>query len=118
MWDDINTIEVYMPGEDLASPEAVSVLAGRNRLWAQHDAGWELLGFRQADLLGDDRWRLSGLLRGLRSSVIGAIKTGAVIVVADDRLMRASVSPEDIERELVWRVGTSNDQTFTIPSTS
>ncbi|MEL6857549.1 MAG: glycoside hydrolase TIM-barrel-like domain-containing protein [Pseudomonadota bacterium] len=115
-WDDDNTLEVYVPGEDLSSAEPESVLAGRNRLWVKHQMGWELLSFQRADLLGQDRWRLSRLLRGVRGSAIGETEAGATIVVADDRVIRPVVFPEDAGRPLLWRVGASDNQTFTIQS--
>lgn len=115
-WDERNLLDVYMPGEELVSAASESVLAGRNRLWVEHAQGWELLAFRQAKLVGADRWHLTGLLRGLKGTPIDGIGIGAVVVVADDRLIRPSLETEEIGKPLVWRVGTSEDQTFTVQS--
>ena len=117
-WDERNMLEVYLPGQQLSSAPAESVLAGRNRIWIEQASGWELLAFRQADLMGQDHWRLSGLFRGINGSQTGSAPKGAVIVIADDRLVRPSVLPEEIGKPLIWRVGTSEDQTFTIRAMS
>lgn len=117
-WDESNSVEVYIPGEQLSSAPADSVLTGRNRLWIQKASGWEVLAFRQADLIGEDHWRLSGLLRGINRSQTGPAPKGAVIVIADYRLVRPPVAPEEIGKPLIWRVGTSEDQTFTIRTMS
>ncbi|WP_454279041.1 phage tail protein [Sphingomonas sp. Marseille-Q8236] len=55
---------VVTVAEDLADADAAAIEAGRNLAWV----GGELLQFARAEPLGDRRWRLSELRRGLRGT--------------------------------------------------
>ena len=72
---------------------------------------WELLAYRDAELVGADRWRLRGLLRGLGGSRIAAHTAGAIVVVADARLVRGEVDAGEIGLDLVWQVTRGAAQT-------
>lgn len=66
-WDEANevTVELFRSGQELSSAQdKLSVLQGLN--WAL--LGDEIIGFRQASLVGERRWRLSGLIRGQRDT--------------------------------------------------
>ena len=107
-WDEANILDVRLEGRAPESQSVRAVLAGANALALETSAGWELVQFRAAELLGDDVWRLTGLLRGQggtnEATAAGAAQ-GAVVVV----LGRASERMESPAAErglpLIWRAG-------------
>jgi hypothetical protein len=111
-WDEGAVLTVALPGEDLASAERNAVLASANRAFVWGDTGWELIGWREAALVGDDVWELRGLLRGLSGTIAGAVDTGRTIVIADDRLRPVAQSAEQIGVETQWRAGEADSQPF------
>ena len=97
---------LYLPGEVLSSASEAAVLAGQNRLLVENDAGWELVTWCKAELIGADHWLLSGLLRGLSGSPIQAATSGANVVLADDRLVPIALGKEEIPARISmadWR---------------
>lgn len=111
-WDGANAIDLYMPGEELSSASKTSVLSGFNRLLIKNDFGWELLGWRDAELVGVDQWRLSGLVRGIAGSPVVSVPSEAVVVLADDRLTPISFGEEDIGRTLLAQIGSGEVLSF------
>lgn len=63
-WDETNAVMVRLEGVAPSSASETAVLGGVNLAAIETAAGWEIVQFRQASLLGGDVWRLSGLLRG------------------------------------------------------
>ena len=57
-------IDVYLPGALLSSLSVEDVLAGGNMLAVETAQGWEIFQCQNAVLVGDDTYRLGGLLRG------------------------------------------------------
>jgi hypothetical protein len=112
-WDAANTLDLYMPKQDLSSRAEEAVLSGANRLLLSNEAGWELLAWQRADLIGPDNWRLSGLLRGLNGSPVISVLAGAYAVLADDRLIQVDLTDEETGLELIWQAGPSEYQAFT-----
>lgn len=102
-WDRASVIEVDAPGGEFASASAAAVLAGGNAALLETGAGWELVQFRNAELVGPERWRLSGLLRGQGGRPSGAAEAGARLVLLDDAVARASVSALEVGLSLLWR---------------
>ncbi len=113
-WDEASQIALYMPGEVLSSASEAAVLAGQNRLLVENDAGWELVAWRMAELIGTDQWLLSGLLRGLSGSPIQAAVSGANVVLADDRLVPIALGKEEFRREFQWQIGDGELMSFTV----
>lgn len=111
-WDESSVIELYIPGETLSSASGGAVLSGVNRLLIKNDLGWELLGWRDAELVAADHWRLSGLIRGIAGSPIQLAGSMAHVVLADDRLTPLSLSEEDIGRSLLVQIGDGEVSTF------
>ena len=103
-WDEAAVLEVEMVEADFASLSQIAVLNGGGLLLVQSDANWELLAYRDVELVGADRWRLRGLLRGLAGSVIAAHEAGAIVVVADSRLVVADMDVGEVGLDLVWQV--------------
>ena len=104
-WDETNVIHVKMPGGALASAEDAAVLSGLNRLLVRTEAGWELLAWQKAELVGTDEWRLSRLRRGLNGSPIGGAETGADIVLSDSALIDIPMRPDEVGASLLWKAG-------------
>ncbi|WP_343525768.1 phage tail protein [Sphingomonas sp.] len=72
--------------EDLADADAAAIDAGANLAWL----GEELIQFGRARPLGDGRWRLSELRRGLRGTeaMIGRVAPGDRFVLIDPAATR------------------------------
>ena len=102
-WDRANELRVHAPGGEFASLPEAQVLGGGNALLLETAAGWELVQYRDAELVGVDTWALSGLLRGQQGSVSGAAEAGARVVLVDGALVRASVGPGEVALALDWR---------------
>ncbi|KDA02855.1 baseplate multidomain protein megatron [Hyphomonas oceanitis] len=102
-WDRANKLRVYAPGGDFASLPEAQVLGGGNALLLETAAGWELVQFTGAELVGVDTWVLSRLLRGQEGSESAAADEGARVVLVDGALLRARVSPGEVGLALDWR---------------
>jgi hypothetical protein len=68
-------------------------------------AGWELVQFRSATLVGEGVWRLTGLLRGQQGTEAMGAARGAVVVVLDQAPARADSSRAERGLPLIWRAG-------------
>ena len=106
-------LDLDITGLDIASAETAAVLAGANRLLVEHDAGWELLSWQNAELISPGRWRLKNLLRGLEGSPIRELSAGAIAVLVDDRVVKAPLSDEQLNIPLVWKLGDADPKNFT-----
>ncbi len=104
-WDEAAVLEVEMPGAELVSRSRLAVLNGGGLLLVQGAAGWELLAYREAELVGEDRWRLSRLLRGLSGSELDGAVSGAVVIVADGRVFDAPLVGDETGLSLLWQAG-------------
>jgi hypothetical protein len=102
-WDRANVLRVYAPGGDFASLPEARVLGGGNALLLETAAGWELVQFMSAELVGVDTWALSGLLRGQEGSESAPAVVGARVVLVDAALVRAAVNPGEVGLALDWR---------------
>ncbi len=101
-WDRANEIIVETPRSFLSRSES-DVLNGANAALLETHAGWELIQFSGAELIGPDMWRLSSLLRGQQGSVSGVAAVGARLVLLDSAVARANVSPGEVGLLLDWR---------------
>ncbi|MEM6534209.1 MAG: glycoside hydrolase/phage tail family protein [Pseudomonadota bacterium] len=107
-WDRRAVIDIVLPDQQLSSKSVTAVLNGDNRLLVQGDEGAELIGFLDAELIGEETWRLTGLMRGLQGSQILAFETGAVAVLVDDRLPPIQMSDVEVSLDLLARAGRSD----------
>ncbi|MEP1143866.1 MAG: glycoside hydrolase TIM-barrel-like domain-containing protein [Henriciella sp.] len=112
-WDQANQVHIYLPGGDLSSVEGDSVLDGRNWLLVQNDDGWELLGWRTAELVGADEWILRDLLRGLNGSTVRRVDTGSVVVLSDASLLEIPLQSDELGLDYYWQAGEADPQSFT-----
>jgi hypothetical protein len=100
------SVWVTLPGIGLSSRSEIAVLNGANAALVETEAGWELIQYREAELVGEEAYRLGGLLRGQQGSE-PAMAVGAEI---DSRILfltgaEARLNVADWERglELEWR---------------
>ena len=112
-WDEVSELFVELQGANLSSADAESVRAGQNRMLVRNETGWELIGWQNADLVGADTWRLTGLLRGLNGSPIAPASKDAEIVLSDDALVEISLPNDEYGRDLYWQIGTAEMSSFT-----
>ncbi|SDM04915.1 baseplate multidomain protein megatron [Maricaulis salignorans] len=86
-WDEAASVEIELSGGELASLTREAVLNGANRLAvSQGGDEWEVIQFADAELTGERRYRLSGLLRGQGGTRPDGALAGAVCVVLDEAL--------------------------------
>ncbi|MGN6488592.1 MAG: baseplate multidomain protein megatron [Devosia sp.] len=92
LWDrQALTVQLY--GGHLADVEELAALAGSNRLALETDAGWEVIGFANAELVGAGTYRLTRLLRGQGGTAVGAAAPGAGVAVLDEAVAVLPVEP-------------------------
>jgi hypothetical protein len=108
-WDS-SSFEIELYAGHIADGAELPVLSGSNRLAVENDAGgWELLGFRVADLVATRTYRLTGLLRGLAGTDIamGAISVGNRVLLIDSAVAMRDVPAASLgmERNLVAYAG-------------
>ncbi|MGR3466655.1 MAG: baseplate megatron protein TIM-barrel domain-containing protein, partial [Shimia sp.] len=110
LWDRGGEIVVRLTRGSLASAERLRVLGGANRaVIGSGDAqGWEIVQFRDAELIGESTWRLTGLLRGVEGSEseIAALRpTGSIFCLLDSAVRKVPRDSGDLGRVDVFRVG-------------
>jgi GTA TIM-barrel-like domain/Putative phage tail protein len=107
-WDRANTLLVDTAGAFASLPDG-QILSGGNALLLETEAGWELVQFQTAELVGPERWALSGLLRGQQGSPGAAPVAGARVLLLDGSDVMASVAGGEIGADLVWRPAGSEE---------
>ena len=107
-WDRTSALTIRIEGRAPESRSDASVLAGANVIAVETMAGWEMIQFRQADLIGDGLWRLSGLLRGQQGTepaMRAGATVGAIGVLLDAGPTQMQSSREERGLPLIWRAG-------------
>lgn len=112
-WDRNACLNLDIVGQDISSAQTAAVLSGANRLLVEHEAGWELIAWQNAELISPGCWRLRNLLRGLEGSPIRDISIGAIAVLVDDRLVKAELGDEHLNIPLLWKLGDADPKGFT-----
>lgn len=131
-WDEVNEIVVSVGANvTLASRTELEVLNGANLAAVQTDpddnAAWELVQFRDAELIDAGQYRLTNLLRGQRgtdAAMVAEIATGARFVLMDATAIPYSQLPASLVGVVqTWRYGpngqpstgsTYQDETFAV----
>jgi len=105
-WDEVHALTVSVEGRAPETRSAGAVLNGANAVAVRGGDGWEIVQFRDAELLGGGVWRLSGLLRGQQGTEgeMGA-GAGAVVVFLDEALARLEVQAGERGLPMLWRAG-------------
>jgi broad specificity phosphatase PhoE len=106
-WDTANEMLVRVEGQALQSRSEVAVFAGGNAMAIETAAGWELVQFRSAALVGDEVWRLSGLLRGQQGTEAIGAPSGATAVFLDQVPVRMESPRAEQGLPLSWRAGSA-----------
>lgn len=108
-FDEGNDIWVQLYTGELAAAETLAVLAGANLCAIENaDGEWELVQFRDAELVADRKYRLSGLLRGqfgTEAAMRNPVASGARFVFMNDAVTQAALSFDELEVAFVWRYG-------------
>ena len=107
-WDEVHAVVVRVEGAAPESAVAAAVLGGGNALAVETAAGWEVVQYRSAVLVGPGTWRLEGLLRGQQGTEVemrAGAGAGSVVVFLDDRLARAEIGRGERGLPLVCRAG-------------
>tara|TARA_R110000868_G_scaffold108842_2_gene296773 strand:+ start:5794 stop:9615 length:3822 start_codon:yes stop_codon:yes gene_type:complete len=103
-WDEAASVEIELSGGELASLAREAVLKGANRLAVSlGDDDWEVVQFANAELTGERRYRLSGLLRGQGGTASDGALAGAVCVVLDEALAVLPLAGHELGAELAVR---------------
>ena len=99
-WDRTARFEIALPSGALASVTDEAALAGSNLIAILDEAGVpEVVAFRDAELIGPGRYRLSHLLRGLGLSEPEAkrlIPAGATCLILDSALVDLGLGHDSI----------------------
>ncbi len=106
-WDRHARLDIEVSEAVLSSAGRLAVLAGVNAMLVETPSGWELIGFREAELTGPRHYRLSALLRGLQGSDSAAAAgagVGAACVLLDEAVVRADIDSAEIGLPLLWRL--------------
>lgn len=96
-WDEGNRIRVRMTGA-LDSVTKAALLNGANTFAVETGLGWEILQARNAVLVGENEYELSGFLRGQQdtaAAMAAPTPAGARIVKLDARLARMDVAAHE-----------------------
>ena len=103
LWD------VVLPSGTISAGTTLAVLNGANRLAVELPSSeWEILQFCDAELVGEDAYRLGYLLRGQRGTDVlssAPIAAGARIVVLDDGVVALPLDSAERGLARTWRVG-------------
>jgi hypothetical protein len=107
-WDEANALDIRIEGQAPESLSAPAVLAGGNAIAIETSLGWEILQFRVAELVGDEVWRLNGLLRGQQGTedaMAAGAERGALVVCLRAGLERVRSPLAERGLPLLWRAG-------------
>lgn len=107
-WVEGASLVVRVEGRAPESRGRTAVLGGANAVAIETGEGWELAQFRTAELIGEEVWRLSGLLRGQQgteSAMRAGAAAGALVVLLDAAPARADCSGAERGLPLLWRAG-------------
>jgi hypothetical protein len=108
-WDKGNELWITLYAGALSSKPEIDTLAGANALAIENEDGeWEIVQFRDAELVGEGQWKLTTLLRG-QAGTEGAMRNpvaaGARIVVLDRALPQLQLSFDERALSFFYRWG-------------
>lgn len=112
-WDRGNTLRVkwFQPTTQIMSLSELSVLNGANVLAVETSAGWELIQFTTATLVGTDEYELTGLLRGQNGTeyaMVNSLAAGATVVFATAAWGALNMRQDEIGVQKSFRFGPVN----------
>ncbi len=105
------TIRVKVEGAELTSVSDLQLLAGQNAAAIKNSDGeWEVLQFRDAQLVAPGTYAISGLLRGQGGTEFAMrsdLAAGARFMRLDAAVARIDLAAAEIRLPYRWRVGPS-----------
>ncbi|HEY4264707.1 MAG TPA: glycoside hydrolase TIM-barrel-like domain-containing protein [Micropepsaceae bacterium] len=108
-WDKGNQLWLTLYGGTLSCVPDIDVFAGTNTLAIENgDGEWEIVQFRDAELVGSGQWKLTTLLRGqagTESAMRNPVGAGARIVVLDRDLPQLHLSLDSRALPFFYRWG-------------
>jgi hypothetical protein len=110
IWNRRASVTVELVTGALSGQPETAVLGGANALALHHPGeGWEVLQFRDAELVAERTVRLGCLLRGQRGTehLAGAVAAGAEAVLLSGPLAPLVTDLDLVGREFRYRVGSS-----------
>ena len=108
-WDKGNALWLALYDGALSSKSEADVLGGANALGVENeDDAWEIVQFRDAELVAAGQWKLTRLLRGLAGTE-GAMRhpmaAGARVVILDEALVQLGLSRDESRLPFFYRWG-------------
>jgi hypothetical protein len=107
-WDRVNAVDIEIDSGGLQAVPEAEALAGVNSFALYGPDGlWEIISSAHVTLIGQRRYRLARLIRGLGGSEPQAARLlapGALIVALDAALVPLGSSLNDLGRPIAWRV--------------
>ncbi|MBI5314106.1 MAG: glycoside hydrolase/phage tail family protein [Methylocystis sp.] len=92
----------------LSSVGDLAALAGRSAMAIRVDGDWEIFGFAHAELIGEQTYRLSRLIRGLGGEEHLATRdapAGATVVLLNDAIAPLARKVAEIGAPMTYRIG-------------
>lgn len=117
-WDRAAVLDIEATSAEFETRTHLATLNGGHLLCVENDKGWEIIAYREAELVETDRWRLRGLLRGLAGSPVSEVTSGALVVALDDNLVEASIDSAEFGLPLLWKVGEAEPFVYTFENRS
>ncbi|MGH1350009.1 MAG: phage distal tail protein, Rcc01695 family [Methyloligellaceae bacterium] len=111
-WDLGNQFDVQLEDGQLTSLEDLSLFNGGNLAAVQNTNGqWEVIQFKNAELIAEKTYRLSTLLRGqggTENYMENINPAGASFILLDDAITSVSLGINDIGLPYNWKYGPAN----------
>lgn len=108
-WDEGNRLSVVLSSGTLSSAEAAAVLSGANRAALETPEGdWEVIQFREAELVAPGTYELRGLLRGqagTEAAMRSPLDAGGRFVLLDGSVTELGVGEAERGLERLWVFG-------------
>lgn len=108
-WDEANELTVALASGALSSASEGAVLGGANTAALEApDGAWEVIQFREAELVAPATYRLRGLLRGqagTEAAMRAPLEAGARFVLLDDAVSELGLLDAERGLERQWLVG-------------
>lgn len=107
-WDLLNQFELEMSGQALSARGETDALAAKPALAIETINGqWEIISYQNAVLIGENKYRISRLLRGLGGTENLAQLTapqGRVVVCLDDAIEPLASGSDHLGETWAWRI--------------
>lgn len=107
-WDLGNQFDLELSGEALSSRSEADTLAAKPALAIEtHTGVWEIISYQNAELIGENTYRISRLLRGLGGTENLArelVPKGHTVICLDDAIKPLADGSEHLGETWAWRI--------------